>query len=272
VAGDLAGAEADLAHALKRTGQGTGDPRLLAGLIDLTASLRIHQRRFDEAFQLLDWVFAIHWELGESHEAGRALISKSNTAAYALDVDEAVRLLGQGLSLIEAGREPHLVLSVVHNLVFHLVDEGRHEEARRLLGESQPLYEAYGGRIDRLKARWFEGRIAAGLGDPPGAEEAFQEVRTGFGEAGLSYDMALVSLELAAVWLEQGRIGEIRELLDETIAVFRDRGVRREAIAALLMLREACERERATTALLRAVATELKRLESETVRQVGSAG
>lgn len=269
VVGDLKEADADLARALERSVQGTGDPRLLARLMDLTASLRIAQRRFEEASQLLDWVFSIHSELGESHEAGRALIGKSNTAAYALDLEEAVRLLGQSLELMDADRDPHLVLNVVHNLAYHFVDDGRHEEARRLLDRSQALYAAYGGHIDRTKARWLDGRIALGLGDPDGAEQIFREVRSGLEEIGLPYDMALVSLELAAIWLKQGRTGEILTLLDETVSVFRERDIRREAIAALLMLREAFERERVTTALLQAVASELERLESEAARQTG---
>lgn len=264
VTGDLAGADADLARALERSGQGTGDPRLLAHLIALTASLRIHQRCFGEASQLLDWAFSIYMELGDNHEAGRVLVSKSNSAAYALDLGEAVRLLGQSLELIDADRDPHLVLNVVHNLVSHLVDEGRHEEARRLLDRSRALYAAHGGRIDRTKARWLEGRIALGLSDPDGADQAFREVRASFGEIGLPYELALVSLELSSLWLEQGRTREILALLDETVAVFRERGIRREAIAALLMLREAVAMERVTAALLQVVASELERLESET--------
>lgn len=269
VADDLPGAEADLARGLERACQGTGDPRLLARLLDLTASLRTDQRQFDEAAQLLDWVYGIHRHLGERHEAGRALISKSNAAAYALDVETAVRLLGEGLALIDAERDPKLVLAAVHNLLSHLVDGGQIEEARRVFLQSRALYSAHGGPLERLKARWLEGRIASGLGDPLEAERSFQDVRSGFAEAGLPYDLALVSLDLAALWLEQGRTREIRTLLDETVAIFQARGIRREAIAALLMLREAIERERATAVLLRTVASELQRLEYEPVSRAG---
>ena len=265
VADDLLGAETDLARALERAGQGTGDPRLLARLLDLTASLRTDQRQFDEAGQLLDWVYTLHLDLGESHEAGRALISKSNAAAYSLDLRAAVRLLGDGLALIDAERDPKLVLAAVHNLLTHLVDSGQVAEARRVLQESRALYSLHGGLTEQLKGRWLEGRIALGLQDPGEAERSFQEVRSGFAEAGLPYDLALASLDLAALWLEQGRTREIRTLLDETVAVFQARGIRREAIAALLMLREAIEMERATASLLRTVASELQRLESEPV-------
>jgi hypothetical protein len=269
VADDLVHAEADLKQALDRASAGTECPRILARLLDLTASLRIDQRRFDEASKLLDWVHYIYLEMGERHEAGRALISKSNAASYALDLQEAVRLLGLGLMLIETERDPHLVLAVVHNLAYHLIDDERAEEARGLMRESRPLYAAYGGSVDQLKARWLEGRIAMRLSDLAEAEQAFQDVRTGFTEVGVTYDIALVSLELAEIWLDQGRNREIQTLLDDTVTTFRARGIRREAIATLLMLRESAERQSITTALLRTAAETLENLCSEPPRRVG---
>lgn len=268
VADDLTTAEADLARALECAEEGTGDPRLLALLMDLTASLYIDQRRFAEAVQLLDCIHAIFRSLGETHHAGRALISKGIATGYALATDEAVRLLGHGLLLIDAARDPKLVLAGVHSLLYFLVDGGRLAEASRLLVLSRPLYVAQGEKLEELKARWLEGLIAAGLGDDTNAEKAFGEVRTGFAEAELPYDAALVSLALAEVWLRAGRTHEIKVLVDEMLAIFRARQIRREAIAALLMLREALEQEGATVSLLRTVASELERLEREPMRRV----
>jgi hypothetical protein len=51
------------------------------------------------------------------------------------------------------------------------------------------------------------------------------------------------------------------------LAIFRARNIRREAIGALLMLREAFEKDRATVTLLRNVASELQRLDREPARR-----
>lgn len=266
VADDLAGSEAALARAVERAGAGTRDPRLLGLLMDLTASLYVDQRRFPEAVRLLDSTHALYRSLGETHQAGRALISKGIATGYALDTEEAVRLLGQGLALIDAERDPRLALAGVHSILYFLVESGRLAEASRLLELSRKLYAAHGGRLDELKARWLEGLIAAGLGDDATAELALSEARIGFAGAGLPYDAALASLALSEVWLRSGRTGKIKRLVNEMLAVFQARKIRREAIAALLMLREALEREGATIALLRSVASELTRLEREPVR------
>ncbi|MES1210810.1 MAG: hypothetical protein ABUL63_00620, partial [Acidobacteriota bacterium] len=265
VADDLSGAESDLARALDRAGRGTESPALMANLLDLTASLRIDQRRFDEASRLLDWVHFIYLELGDRHEAGRALISKSNAASYALDLQKAIRLLAMGLQLIDTEREPHLVLTGIHNLAYHLIDDNRVEEARQLMRENRPLYDTHGGRVDRLKARWLEGRIAFLQQDAGEAETAFQEVRAGFEEAEITYDIALVSLELAEIWLAQGRTEEILGLLDNTLSVFRSKGIRREAIAALLLLRESLCQQSVTVDLLRKTVSRLEQYWSEPV-------
>jgi hypothetical protein len=72
---------------------------------------------------------------------------------------------------------------------------------------------------------------------------------------------------LAALWLRAGRIEETRELIDETLTVFRSRGIRREAIGLLLMVREAFQKRQITEAILRSAASELLRLEGSPARR-----
>src|SRR5204862_4017666 len=97
--------------------------------------------------------------------------------------------------------------------------------------------------------------------DDATAERAFQRVRAGMQDAELPYDVANISLDLAAVWLRQGRISELRQLVNEMVAIFRNNGIRREAIGALLMFKEALQKDQATEVLLRTVTTEIWRLE-----------
>ena len=267
VTGDLAAAELDLSRALRSAEQGTGDKSLLVQLMDLTASLFIDQQRFAEAIQLLDGVERMHRATGDLHAAGRALVSKGTAAGYARSFEEAVRLLAEALPLLDAHRDPNLVFMTVHNLLLYLVEVGRASEAARLFAGSRDLYALHKGRLERLNARWLEGRIAAAQADDAAAEAAFSEVRTGFAEGELPYDAALATLELAEICLRQGRTREIKGLIDEMLAIFKACNIRREAIAALLMLREACEQERATVALLRTVTSELQRLERDPTRR-----
>ena len=267
VADDLASAEAALAYALDVSSLGTDDPLLLARIMDLTASLYTDQRRFEEACLLLDWVYAIYLEAGDQHLAGRALISKGVSAGLAFKSEEAMNLLARGLCLTDPSRDPKVTLVAVHGLLWFLVDCGRVAEVKELLPRVRALYEVYAERLFKLRALWLEGRVAAGLGENPHAERAFLCARQAFLDAEQPYDTALVSLDLAAVWLRQGKTAEIKDLVDEVVAIFRVRHIRREAIAALLMLKTALRKDQATAALLQAVAAELRRLEGLPARQ-----
>ncbi len=229
--------------------------------MDLTASLHTDQRRFNEALQLLDGVYAIYHNAGDWHSAGRALISKGVSTGYAFNVEDAVHLISQGLGLIDAGRDPKLAMVGIHNLIWCMVENGQAVQANQLFAHSRALFSSYIERLDALKATWLEGRIAAALGDASRAEQRFVEARTSFEEAELPYEVALVSLDMAALWLRAGRTADTRQVIDETISIFQARKIRREAIGMLIMLREALQKDEATEALLRTVASELLQLQ-----------
>lgn len=263
VSDDLESAERTLRRAVEHSARGTQDPLLLARIMRLTAALRSAQRRFDEALSLIDACYTIYERHGDRSNAGRALISKGLYVGYDNDPGSAIRYLESGLSMINAATDPKLVLSAVHNLVGFLADCGRFDEARRILHRARPAYTAEGDRLALIKMRWLEGRIAAGLGEMEEAEQAFLEVQRDLEQAGLSYHVALVSMDLADIWLQAGRTAEVRELVEGIVSIFRVRRIAREALAALLLLREALAMDRVSLELLRTVQGYIRRLEAQ---------
>src|SRR6202035_2504053 len=260
VSDDLAGADEAMTAAVAHLQHGSGDLLLLARLMDLTASLRTAQRSFAEAFRLLDSAFLLYKACGERHLAGRTLISKGIYAGYKDDPREAVRLLSAGLSMIDPSREPELVLTAAHDLTWWVADMGQVEEARQLLRQTRPLYELEPGRMNRLRLRWLEGKIAAGRSQLAEAEAAYREVREGFARQELPYQQALASLDLAMVWVQQGKTAETRAIVEEMVLAFRALRIEREVLVALLLLRDAAVHERATLELVQLVANLLKPL------------
>jgi tetratricopeptide (TPR) repeat protein len=263
IADRLGEAETALATAGERRKAGTGDPLLEARVLDLTASLRVAQRRFTEAQRLLDRTYAMYRTVGDRHLAGRALISKGIYKTYQQDTAAALDLLREGLRLIDRRREPKLTLAALHDLLWLMVDRGEYRRARRELFENLDLYQRDGDPLNLLKKRWLEGRIAAGLGDLDRAEAALRQVREGLSRLRLSYKAAIAGLELGAVWLRQGRTAEVRGLVGETIAVFKMLGIAREALGALILLRSACEQEYVTLEFLADVLKLLRKLEKD---------
>jgi len=261
VADDLDRAESTMQQAVERSAQGSGDPYLLARLMDLLASLRCHRRQYASGLALLDAVYVLYCDLGDEHQAGRALISKGLYTGYADDPRQALALLTEGFERIEVGRDPELALATVHNILDCLVELGRCQEALPLLDRFRPFYQRYGGRLDRLKLGWVEGKLAAGCGDLAEAERCLTEVRQGFEAAGLASPSVQVSLDLAAVWLRQGRVAEARGLVEQVIATFKAQRTGPEALAALLLLRDAFTQQGTALGMLRSIAECRKRLE-----------
>jgi hypothetical protein len=258
---DLPQAEAAMAWAMELHGQGTGSPLLLARLADLSASLFCDQRRFREAFRMLDTAHILYRQQGEIHEAGRVLIMKGLYTGYTGNPEEGLQLLSQGLAAIERERDPRLVFHTLHNILLFRVELGEFAAAQAQIQRMRPLYARHAGGLELVKLRGIEGKIAAGLGDFACAEALFRDVRRELDAAGLGYQAALISLELASVCLRQGKKAEVRMLVEEMVAAFRAVGVAREAMAAMIMLTDAVDKDQATLELLALVSGVLQRLE-----------
>ena len=234
-------------------------------ILDHKASLRIAQRRFEEAFEVLDRLFDIHSRQERSvhrdaHLAGRALVKKALALEEMGESELAIPLLHQSESLVDAERDPRLVLCLQHNLLWALTQIERYDEAKALYPQVQTLCEELGNPMDLLRLRWAQGRIFVGMGETRQAIEVFQALRQEFAERGIAYDAALVTLELTALYAREDRFGDVKELSLEMAEIFRAHEVHREGLAALLFFQKAAERERVTAKLAREIATFLEKL------------
>lgn len=255
IQGDFPGAEAAFARADQLLSQGTGDRLEKARVLDLLASLRVAQGRLRPALTLLDRAAAIYRRAGQRHLTGRTLIHKGHALVYAGIFTDAVAALRLGVSLLDAGREPRLMLAAQHNLAFGLNETGHPNEALALTSRNRALYVE---PLDRVRLRLLEGEIALSLGRWREAELACTAAREAFGEQGMMHDVALASLGLATAYAAEGRLAELRVLASETLALFTALDLGREALAAWLLLEKAAEAEQVSALHLREIARELR--------------
>lgn len=256
---DFASAEesAAVAEALLTEGRLTLSDK--AWVLGLIATLRREQQRLSEALQILDRVAAIYRKLGQWGLLGRTLVQKGIVFADAGDIEAQMKLLRQALDLIDPEAEPRLFLMARHNLIHALHDSGRSREAFALLFHTRPLYLKMGDRMSLLRLRWLEGMVAFGLNRMEQAEVAFREIREGFMELELSYEAALAALDLAGVYIAQGRSAEVLHLADETLTAFQAHNNHQGALAALLVFSSAARMDQAGMDLLKEVSAFLKR-------------
>lgn len=237
----------------------TGNERVRAEVIDLEASLRREQRRFDSALSLLDEAVDLYLEMDDRHRQGRSLISKAKVLEEMGNLEAAIDLLPRALGMIDPEQDPSLDTYGRYNLVGCLVMAARFDEAQRLLPEVRSLFERLSRPLELVRLRWAEGAIAAGIGRMDEAEQIYRDVQQNFLRLGLAYDAALVSLDLALLYSDQGRNEDLRQLSAEILPVFEARDVQREALAAMLLFHRAVEEERLTSELLQQLIAALRR-------------
>jgi len=242
---DLSGADEAFRTAAEHLRLGTGDPIEKAILLDLKASLKRAQRNFGRAMSLLKRAHTIFLTAGDRHRAGRALISMATILHDSGSPEQGIPVLYQALELIDPLQEPRLLICVWHNLIDDLAEAGRAMEARRLFREARTLYRRFPEAVTQNRRTWVAGKIARGLGQDKEAESLFIEARASFIQEDIPYEMALVSLDLAALYAKQGQTEEVKRLAAEIVSVFASRQVHREALAALAFWKQAAETETA---------------------------
>jgi tetratricopeptide (TPR) repeat protein len=235
----------------------SGNVEIQAEILDLQSSLRRAQRRLDQALDLVDEALVLYLQAGEAHGVGKLLLQKAKILEETGALTEAIDLLRRVTDEIDPVREPQLVLYSRFNLLSCLVSAERFTEAEALLPEIRAVETAQ--PLDRVRLRWIEGLIDLGLGRLGPSEAAFREVQREFLERQMGFDAALVSLDLARLYAQEGCTEDLKRLAAELMPIFQSRDVSREAILALLMFQRACEEERLTVDLVRQFSAHLRR-------------
>lgn len=259
VRSNLRGAQEAFDRALIHLRQGTREPWEQAVWLDLRASLLRAQRRFDDAMRLLNRALTLFLAVGDRHRAGRILVSMDIVHHQAGQPERGIPLLYRALDLLDPVQDPKLLFTAQHNLIDDLTEVGRFMEAQGLFIQARPLYQQFDEPRNRNRRRWVEGKIARGLGQPEKAVLLLLTARAGFLELDDAYDVALVSLDIAGIYAEQGRMGELKQLAEEMVPIFSSRQIHREAMAAFALWQQAVQTERLGTELTARVVASLRR-------------
>jgi tetratricopeptide (TPR) repeat protein len=259
-------AKADELFALARQiidKHGVTDPAVIARVDDLVGSRRKDQRRFPEAEKLLKRAAVLYGLARSSEDQARVLTNLADTYCARGSLDLAIETVQTALGLLGPQSDPLLRLCAHYNLAFHLVAAGRLDGAADQLEVDEPLYRRFPEPWAQLRLLWLQGDIAAGKGDLATAERLYRQTREGFITHRMGYDAAMVSLDLAILYLEAGRLSDVQQLAEEMLPIFQTQNVDREALATLRLFQEAARRQELTVEKVRELATSLRRIAAD---------
>jgi len=256
VASDLHAAGRALATARLRLAAGTGDPLPRARLLSFEASLAAAHSRHDESILLAERAARLYRRLGDAHGYGRTRLKQATFHAYVDDLETACDLLADALLHVDPESEPRVAFAAHVNRASYLDQLGRHDEVSEELAAAEQLATA---PLDRVRWEWLAGRLAGHRGESKRAEEMLLAARDAFLERGVAYEFALVSLDLAMLFAEQGRAADMKRLAEEMLPIFTSREVAPAAQAALKVYYDAALAETAGQGLVREVTARVRR-------------
>jgi tetratricopeptide (TPR) repeat protein len=229
-------------------------------LFDLEASLRRGARDFPAALALLDRAK----EVAPRAFWARILIKRACTLDAMFEAEQALRVLAEAAPLVDESTDIRLYVSFLSLECSNLCRLGRYQEAERALGSAFRIAPALGNELDVLRLRGLRGRVEAATGRVAAALESFQTTRRYFYREKMVYDFALASLEEAELRLKLGQFEQVTSMVARDMKwVFAAEGIHREALAALMLFRDAVEGRRATAELARRIHQYLERAQTD---------
>lgn len=237
------------------------DTELGAELHSLLGSLATDERRFEEAAEHLESAAALFQTLGDEDQLARVLMQLGHLHGIRGNLPQAVEADKAAVLLLSPHRNLRLYLSARLNHACHLLEAGQPEEAREVLDWEHDLFTEHADTHTQLRASWLQADLSRGFGDLVRAERGYLAVKDELTSQGQGFDVALVCLDLAGLYHQQQRFEEVAEIASQAVELFQANALHQEALAALLLLRDAALQRTLTSETILRVAAFLREAE-----------
>lgn len=203
--------------------EGVTDPMVYAELDSFRGSLARDVGQLKEAARLVSRAAVVYSGLAEVVLAAKCAVKLGYIHYQAGEYQESLRAFQRALRHLRGEEEPRLLLCARHTATLCLFELGELVVAGQRFEEDQPLYARFDDAWTRLRRDWLEGRLLAAVRPDEGAR-VLRLVQRAFLVEHAVYDAVLVSLDLAQVLLQGGRVAELDGLAAELSEVLRVEG------------------------------------------------
>lgn len=203
-------------------GHGVGHRLVRAELDRLEGTLLNSQFRPRAAISLLLRAQIVYRMEGRQSEAAATLLLLARSHRYLDELTRSSQVLREAERILSNHPSNRLLMILGERRAEQSLSSGYPDDAMAQLEEVEERRSSLGDPLVRLRGKWLRGRIHRAVGDLEMAEEKFRGAMTGFSAHRMLDDVARIQLELARLYIEQGRLGEARTLTDEAEPVFVD--------------------------------------------------
>ncbi len=251
--GDLAAAMASYKRAAARQ-----VPRLeVADLLRRKAYLFRDLRDHEQAIACVDEAILIHRmesDFVDRHHFGCCQLARGQIELELPNPSAAISFISTALNHLDVQRDPKTYYAALHNLTLALVDGGSTAELAASLHKLESAHRLLSMLKKRELAKYklcgLKGLIHVRLGARRKGELLLRKARQHLVALEVPYEVGVISLDLACMYLEEGRDREIETLARDTYRCFRALSVEREALAALSLWTTAIKKRQLSEELL----------------------
>lgn len=202
--------------------------------------MRCNQRRFDDALALSQEDIDLRRGLYSPEDVAYSLTKHALSLGEGGRPSDAVAFLREAETTAKrAAKCSQLSLIIRHNLIHFELSDGDPELAHQDFMDAESLYRENKDPLLQFKATWLKGLIFDALGQHQNALDHLFDARQHFLEHRNMLDVAWVGLDCATVLTKLGRKQEVRRLAGAAMREFGARGIKRDYLAALILLRQA---------------------------------
>lgn len=267
VCGDFAGAEGRFGEARRVLRRGMViDPLIHAEVARLEGSLRVDQRRFQEAEASLSQAILLYRLTRETKNVAITLMKMAHLHYLRGETSGAIEANLEALRTLDREQDSQLLNWARHNLATYLCENQDFIRARQVLSQVPAEKE---GRTTTARRLWLEGRIARGLEELETAERQFKKAVESFRRLRIPLDIALCMLDLAELYLSEGRTSDVVALAGDLDLLFSMPELQAEASQALLLFQNAALQQLLSVQILKEVRSRLERLRMSQSRAGG---
>ncbi|MEM9291722.1 MAG: hypothetical protein AAGD01_08580 [Acidobacteriota bacterium] len=253
--GDLEAAREAFRQARRCLVDGTAIDLAVAEVEDLEALLLIEEQRYGEALDRLQRAATAYRAAGSRLQETRVEGLIGRLLIFAARPELAIPRLREALSSVDRERDLHLGAWLSLQLVLALAEAGQGEEAMRLLPQAREACLLLNDQRALRSLRWTEGRVE-------GITAAVDEARQGLLGAGEVYDAALATLDLASLYLREGRAARAQMLANGLHSLLEEADLGIEAKATLAVFQHSLRAGLATETSVQQLADYLRRARS----------